>query len=166
MEAPPIFTLDNINLSNIDCDQHPKKKIVGICIDKNCKLKNKYMCLDCMFENHSGHVGIQVNKIEKKYKEKYDAYLLENRSIEQEYNKCKNNLKDKINNLKKEINKDLDLLYENGVEELKKNTQLGNYEEIKNIQKNYPPNNKEQLNVLIENLLTLYNKDNEINKNL
>ena len=164
MEAPPIFTLDSINLSSIDCYQHPKNKIVGICVDKNCKAQNKCMCLDCMFENHSCHAGIKINKIENKYKEKYDAYLLENRTIEKEYNNCKNNLKNVINKLKNDINKDLDLLYENAVEELKKKTKLGNYEEISNIQKNFPPNNKEQLNILIEKLLILYNKDNETNK--
>jgi len=164
MDAPPIFSLDNINLSNINCFQHPNNKIVGICNDKNCKIKNKYMCLDCMFENHSGHIGIQLNKIEKKYKEIYDKYVLENKSIEQEYNNFKKNLKNKINNLKNEINKTLDLFYENAIEEFKKQTESGGCEEIKNIQKNYPPKNNEQLNLLIENLLILNNKDNEKNK--
>ena len=162
MEAPPSFTMDSIKLNNINCYEHSKNKIVGICNDKNCKHKNKYMCVDCIFDNHSGHVGIKINQIENFYEEQYKKYSNENISIDNEYKAFENNLKNKINDLKNKINNDLDLFYKNILQELKK-TKLDNYEEMKNIRNNYPPNNKEQLNKIIEELLKLYNNTNSDN---
>ena len=164
MEAPPSFTMDSIKLNNINCYEHPKNKIVGICNDKNCKHKNKYMCVDCMFDNHSGHVGVKINQIENFYKEQYNKYSNENLSIDNEYKAFENNLKNKINEVKNKINNYLDLFYKNILQELSK-TKLDIYEEMKNIRNNYPPNNKEQLNKIIEELLKLYNNTNSDNNN-
>lgn len=166
MSAPPIIVQDNsdIKLSKIFCFEHPNNQIVGVCVDKNCKNINKYMCLDCMFEIHSGHFGLKTNKIEEIYKEKLNKCLKENELVKNELKKFERNIRDKINNIKNKLNDVLENFYKNFMEEVKKNNPVNYCDEITLIKNNYPPNNKEQLNILIEQLLKLYNKSKNNNK--
>ena len=61
MNTPPVASKDicMLKLNELKCFEHHNNPIVGICNDQNCKIKTKYMCLDCIFEKHSGHVGIK-----------------------------------------------------------------------------------------------------------
>lgn len=54
--APPITPNGNqFSLNSIKCLKHPNNQLVGICIDKNCKNEDKFMCSDCIFESHNDH---------------------------------------------------------------------------------------------------------------
>ena len=48
------------------CNEHTSNKIIGLCIDKNCK-KNKLMCSDCIFKYHVKHDMIGIKDVIQKY---------------------------------------------------------------------------------------------------
>ena len=171
--APSLFQNDyidenSIKLDNINCLIHQNNKLVGICVDKNCNNQNKYMCLDCMFENHSGHVGIKLNQIENSFKQKINSNLEESNHILKIHKKIYESFKDKIKNLKAKINNILDRFQNNIMENIEKMNKLGNFNEINIIKNNYPPQNNEQLNNLMKELLKIHNNknNNEINKDI
>jgi hypothetical protein len=171
--APSLFQNDyidenSIKLDNINCLIHQNNKLVGICVDKNCNNQNKYMCLDCMFENHSGHVGIKLNQIENSFKQKINSNLEESNHILKIHKKFYESFKDKIKNLKAKINNILDRFQNNIMENIEKMNKLGNFNEINIIKNNYPPQNNEQLNNLMKELLKIHNNknNNEINKDI
>ena len=58
--------LPTIN-SNINCIEENNKNnpIIGIFIDKKYNNENKFMCLDCIFDKHNGHIGIKSKEIEE-----------------------------------------------------------------------------------------------------
>ena len=66
MNAPP--TINDFKLNNMNCFEQNHQNntiIVGICIDKKCNIENKFMCLDCIFDLHNGHIGIKSKEIEE-----------------------------------------------------------------------------------------------------
>ena len=170
MSSLPIITQEKFMLkfNELKCFEHKNNPIVGICNDKNCKNKTKYMCLDCIFDKHSGHVGIKSNIIEDIYNKKIDNDLKQKGKLKVEYDNFERNLRNKINEMKDTINKILDEFYQKILKEIKKDKNLDICEEINLINKNYPPKNEEQLNILIEELLKLYNNENSniINNNI
>ena len=166
MNAPPALTPNEnqFRLNSINCYKHPKNQLVGVCNDKNCGNKDKFMCLDCIFESHSGHVGIKSNVIEDIYKENFNNYYEKNKILNDEYIKFEKKLKSKINEIKHKINRDLDQFYNNILKEIKNvNNKLYDFEEMNIIKNNYPPKNKEELNKLMDVLIKLYNNKNNIN---
>ena len=166
MNAPPglLPNENQLKLNSINCYNHPNNQLVGVCNDKNCGNKDKFMCLDCIFESHSGHVGIKSNVIEEIYKQNFYNYAQKNKILNNEYIKFEKNLKSKIDEIKNKINRDLDQLYNNILKEIKNaNNKINNLEEMNIIKNNYPPKNKEELNKLIDGLIKLYNNKNNIN---
>ena len=59
------------------------------------------LCVDCIFESHSGHQGIKAEVIEDLYKKKL------NNHPDDEYIKFGMNLKNKIDEIKNKINEGL-----------------------------------------------------------
>ena len=161
MDKQPIIPNENlIKLNEIKCFEHQNNTLVGICNDKNCKEKTKYMCIDCMFEKHSGHSGIKLNIIEDKYKEKLKNELNKINFISSEYINFEINLRHKIDNMKIKINNILENFYKNYIEKIKKENNINEYKGLNIIKDNYPPNNKEQLSKMVEELLNIYNNIN------
>ena len=160
MNAPPsiIQSVGLLKLNELKCFEHQNNPIVGICNDDNCQIKTKYMCLDCMFEKHSGHKGIKSNIIEEIYNQKMKKYLIRNGKIKPEYHNFEEMLRNKINEMKNTISKYLDQFYHNTLEEVKKDKSI--YGEINLINQIYPPKNSDQLNKIISELLNLYNNPN------
>ena len=170
MEAPPTIEPNEFQfkLDNINCFKHPKNKIVGICNDKNCKNKDKFMCVDCIFESHSGHKAIKSGVIEDLYRQNLNNNSDQNKSSNDEYTKFERNLRRKTDEIKNKINEGLEKLYNEILEDFKqtKNIKINNSEYMDIVKNNYPPKNKEELNKLIEALIRLYNnKNNENNEN-
>jgi len=101
MNAPP--TINDFKLNNINCfeQNHQNNPIVGICIDKKCNIENKFMCLDCIFDLHNGHIGIKSKEIE----EIVNKNLKENNNLietfNKKYNEFKKMLRNKIDEFKK-----------------------------------------------------------------
>ncbi len=167
MNAPP--TISEFKLNNINCieENHKNNPIVGICIDKKCNIENKFMCLNCMFEKHNGHIGINLIEIEKninmnlKEKKNYEIF-------NQKYNEFKKMLRNKIDEFKNKMNQYIEEYYNNFLKIFNDNFNLNDGNSINIILENYPPKNKEQLFKLKNELLNLYEnkdkKENEIKK--
>ena len=134
MSAPPIkIPKENvkiIKLSDIKCFKHPSNKIVGVCNDINCKVGNKYMCLDCMFESHSGHVGIKSNLLEDNYKNKINLMSDDQESFNSEYIKFEKNLRTKIDKIKNKVKDILEQFYENILKDINNNKFIKSYYEV------------------------------------
>ena len=65
--------LKNIDLTTQYCQiENHKKLIIGVCIDKNCKNKNKLICQKCIFKEHKQH---EIEEIEE-YNNKIKEYIL------------------------------------------------------------------------------------------
>ena len=162
MNAPPISNINDFNLNKINCFElnHQNNPILGICNDPKCDNNNKFMCVDCIFGNHSGHIGIKINEIEKIVSKKLEEYHKQNENFNKNYNEFKIFLRNKVNELKDKINNYIEDYYTNF---LKKINQICIINEIDNIQKKYPPKNKEDLNKLGKELLDLYNNKNNNN---
>ena len=54
-----------MDCSNIKCCEHNKSNVVGICVDYNCLLENKFVCLECIFTLHSQHKLIKLKELEE-----------------------------------------------------------------------------------------------------
>lgn len=169
MDEPTLITpkeeeIKIIKLNEIKCFNHPNNNIVGVCIDQNCRENNKHMCVDCIFEKHSGHKIIKSNTLEDDYSKKINSILPEEKYINSELLKFMNNLRRQINNIKIKVNKILDQFYEDVLKDINNNKILKPYNELELIKNDYPPRNIEQLNKLIEILLIIYNtKENTYN---
>ena len=155
MNAPPTFNINELNLNKINCFEHQNNLIVGICIDTKCENENKLMCIDCMFGNHSGHIGVKINEIEEIYKTNLEEYI--NKSKDEALNKKHQEfnefLKKKVDEFRKRMNEYIEEYYNNFLQEINDDSN-----EINNIYQNCPPKNKTQLNILGKNLIQLYNK--------
>jgi len=58
VDAPDIAKQKQyINLSALSCpiESHLNSPLFGFCIDANCKNPQKFLCNDCIFDNHNGH---------------------------------------------------------------------------------------------------------------
>lgn len=170
MDAPPALKPkeSQFKLDNINCFKHPNNKIVGICIDQNCKNEDKYMCVDCIFESHSGHQMIKSGVIEDLYNQKKNDHSGPNKNVNDEYSKFEKNLKSKIDEIKIKLNESVEKLYKVILEDFKKATNIKNNSEDVNVDmdiiiNNYPPKNKEELNKLVGELIKLYNNKNNTN---
>lgn len=167
MSAPPSVgsqEIINLKISNIQCFDHPNNKIIGICNDNNCKIKNKYICVDCMFESHSGHKGIKLNLLEDYCINKINSIKSKNEFINSEYLKFEKNLRIKIDAIKNKINNILESFYEINLRKINNNKFIAPEPIINEIKKNYPPTSKNQLNQLLAMLLKLYNSNNNKEK--
>ncbi len=162
MNAPP--TISEFKLNNINCieENHKNNPIIGICIDKKCNTENKFMCLDCMFDKHNGHIGIKSTEIEEIINTNIKEMNNNNEIFNKKYNEFKKMLRNKIDEFKIKINQYIEEYYNNV---LKIFNELNEGNSINIILQNYPPNNKEQLLKLKNELLYLYdNKDKKENE--
>ena len=119
------------------------------------------MCIDCIFENHSGHKGIKLNIIEDIYKEKIKNELNKINSISSDYINLEINLRHKVDDMKIKISNMLEDFYQNFIKKVKNENNMKEDEGLKIIKENYPPKNKEQLIMITEELLNIYNNVNE-----
>ena len=149
----------NFNLNNINCfeENHQNNLILRICNDKNCNIDNKFMCSDCMYDKHNGHIGIKSKEIEE---------IVNNKLNDIYYNDEKNNFikkfRKKIDEYKEKINQYFEKYYTNFIQIFKENIDLNKNNLINNIFQNYPPKKKEQLLKLQQILLNIYKEEKEI----
>ena len=122
-EIPESLTpnVDMINLPDICCQfpNHQSKKICAFCIDKKCQEKLKFICFDCIFDNHSQHKIIKINELNKILNSKLNEYNLSkdekliinklNLEKKKEISNIINSLKEKIIN---QINEKFELFKE------------------------------------------------------
>ena len=128
------------------------------------------MCVDCIFESHSGHQMIKSGVIEDLYNQKKNNSSGPNKNLDDEYLKFEKNLKNKIDEIKSKLNEGVEKLYKVILEDFKKaKNKINNSEDadvdvdMDIIINNYPPKNKEELNKLVEELIKLYNNKNNAN---
>ena len=101
-------------LNNLSCqrEKHNDSPLVGFCIDENCKEENKFACLDCIFENHPQHKLVKMKElkefIEKRFKD-YEKKAEEEKELNEIYLKNEEILFKKLDQLKKEINKAIEV---------------------------------------------------------
>ena len=133
-----------VELNNLSCqrEKHNDSPLVGFCIDENCKEENKFACLDCIFENHPQHRLVKMKElkefIEKRFKD-YEKKAEEEKEINEIYIKNEEILFKKLEQLKKEINKAIEVK----IIDFKKDL-LKEYYNLKNI------NNKNNFSALKE----------------
>jgi len=101
-------------LNNLSCqrEKHNDSPLVGFCIDENCKEENKFACLDCIFENHPQHKLVKMKElkdfIEKRFKV-YEKKAQEEKELNEIYKKNEEILLKKLDQLKIEINKAIEV---------------------------------------------------------
>ncbi len=81
-----------------------RKYIIGFCIDKTCNIENKFLCSECVFENHSCHKLIKSKEIE----DIVNKNLKENKNLIELFNKkykFKKMSRNRIDGFKIKINK-------------------------------------------------------------
>jgi hypothetical protein len=99
-----------VELNNLSCqrEKHNYEPLVGFCIDENCKEENKFACLDCIFENHPQHRLVKMKELkeftEKRFKD-YEKKAEKEKEINEMYIKNEEILFKKLEQMKKEINK-------------------------------------------------------------
>ena len=96
--------IKNIDLTTQYCQLH-KYLIVGLCIDKDCKEKNKLLCQKCLFREHKKHDIIEIEEYNDKFKEniiKEEKIISELKDIDKNKNDKEFDLK--ISDLKMYIN--------------------------------------------------------------
>ena len=82
----------SIDFSNMKCFQenHDNNFIIGFCIDKNCKLKNKFICMECIFSSHSVHKLLKISELQKNINQYISIYSVND--IEDKNNKVLKNV--------------------------------------------------------------------------
>ena len=104
MNAPP--TNNEFKLKFINCfeENHQENYIIGLCIDQKCNIENKFLCNECVFENHPCHKGIKSKEIE----EIINKNIKENKNLieifNQKYNEFKKMIRNKIVEFKIKMN--------------------------------------------------------------
>jgi len=96
--------IKKIDLTTQFCQLH-KNLIIGLCIDKDCKEKNKLLCQKCLFREHKKHDIIEIEEYNDKFKEniiKGVKVISELKDMNQNKNDKEIDLK--ISNLKLYIN--------------------------------------------------------------
>ena len=112
-------------LNNIICQKknHNDSEMVGFCIDENCQEKNKFVCLDCLFEIHQKHKLVKIKDlkdiIENRYKN-YKKKTVEEKELMEIYKKNEEFQLNKLKKFKNEINKVLEVKIINFMNDLKK----------------------------------------------
>ena len=73
-------------LSNQVClnPKHSNNKLLGICVDANCKEEHKFFCDECLFDLHNGHKILKIKAVDEflnkeinKHKDFSDSLLAE-----------------------------------------------------------------------------------------
>ena len=162
--------IKNIDLTNQYCQiEDHKKLIIGICIDKNCKIENKLICQKCIFKMHKQHEIEDIEEYNKKIKE---YFLNEQKNIKglninniNKENDLKNKSLLKINDLKKNINelfdKNVDLFINYSFDNFIKLSKNNFNDKITLLKQNYPIDNLNK-EIKISNLI---NSLDNINQN-
>lgn len=64
--------LEEISLTKMKCGEtnHESNELVGFCLDPNCKANSRFLCLDCIFNNHAKHQIMKLKELQDKINEK------------------------------------------------------------------------------------------------
>ena len=193
MNAAPLIKKNNnfeINdLNRLFCKEkdHENKEIIGVCIDNNCNIKMKLLCIKCIFRLHKQHNIIELSEIKENLKKELDNYnqnIEYKNKFENDFNSIENDVKTKFNEIKKNFikyfdentekyikhiksefknlindNKNLNsnINFNDLVQQINENNNIG----ISKIISNYLKKNSLVVNNLIEIKTDLYNKINE-----
>ena len=136
---------------------HSLQKIIGFCIDSNCKESNKLVCIECIFSIHSQHKLLKINELEKQINQLKEDY--DNNRVDKEVSSIVTKTEISIDeNLKK-----LESIF---IENLK--TKMKDYAfSIKNQLKSLSENNRDQyIEELIHNKNNYYNSNEELSQYL
>ena len=113
-----------LNSLNCQLQNHCAGQILGFCIDKNCKEKNKFACSECIFDVHAQHRLIKTRELSNLIQIKYDNYkqcLGKEKELIDIYKKCEIKQKEQIEDFKKHIFEEIEKRIKNFEDELKKN---------------------------------------------
>jgi hypothetical protein len=82
---------NKINFLDKTCSEegHNDAKLVALCIDKACTVVNKFVCLECLFNQHEQHKVLKLKQIQDKINES-----INNGSADESLEILKNKLKD------------------------------------------------------------------------
>ena len=136
---------------------HSLQKIIGFCIDSNCKESNKLVCIECIFSIHSQHKLLKINELEKQINQLKEDY--DNNRVDKEVSSIVTKTEISIDeNLKK-----LESIF---IENL--TTKMKDYAfSIKNQLKSLSENNRDQyIEELIHNKNIYYNSNEELSQYL
>ena len=171
--------LDNAKLNNNDLDDFIKKidlntqycqlhknLIIGLCIDKDCKEKNKLICQKCIFREHKKHDITEIQENNDKFREnviKGEKLILEMNDINENKKFSDKKLELKISELKLYVNELIKKKVESFIYPVfdkitKKNENFFNQTILK-IKNNYPIDNLDK-QVEIKNLILLFENMN------
>ena len=115
----------SFQLKNLNCqkEKHNESQMIGFCIDENCQEKNKFVCLDCLFEIHQKHKLVKLKDlndiIENRYKN-YKKKTEEENKLLEIYKKNEEFQLNKLKKFKNEVNKVLEVKIINFMNNLKK----------------------------------------------
>lgn len=149
----------SLELNSLNCQliNHSNAQILGFCIDPNCKESNKFICPECIFDVHSQHKLIKIkelsNLIQIKYRDYKDSLENEKKLIE-EYKNNELKQREKIEQLQKDIFKEIEKKINLFLEDLK-----NKYNELNNIDAKNFVNLKEYEDFFIGNAAPILKPD-------
>jgi hypothetical protein len=156
--------------------EHEKEEIIAYCIDSCCKTINKFVCIQCLCENHSQHKIRRINNILELLNEYIhnNKILEKNETTKNQLKNIKDNIKIESDLLKEYINKCIDESFENIFNNAKDrinnlyDDNISNYIDWDNFFNNNNLtnlNNYEKIsNYINKNVIDSNNFDNIINK--
>jgi len=89
---------EEINFMKMKCSEigHENNELIGYCTEKDCKCKSRFICLECIFNNHQKHTMMKLKELQDKINEKV---LTSNfRSKNQKFMSKLKETEDRINN--------------------------------------------------------------------
>ena len=157
--------IKKIDLNTQYCQLH-KNLIIGLCIDKDCKEKNKLICQKCIFREHKKHDITEIQENNDKFREnviKGEKLILEMNDINENKKFSDKKLELKISELKLYVNELIKKKVESFIYPVfdkitKKNENFFNQTILK-IKNNYPIDNLDK-QVEIKNLILLFENMN------
>ena len=159
--------IKNIDLTTQYCQLH-KYLIVGLCIDKDCKEKNKLLCQKCLFREHKKHDIIVIEEYNDKFKEniiKDEKIISELKDIDK--NKNDKELDLKISDLKMHINELFKEKLESFISSIFNKVIKGNKnflnQKIMRLKNNYPIDNIDKQVEITNLVLSLANMNINFN---
>jgi hypothetical protein len=92
--------INKVNFLDKTCAEegHSDAKLVALCIDKNCAIVNKFVCLECLFNQHEQHKVIKLKQIQDKINES-----INNGSADESLEVLKNKLKETEDKIQLEL---------------------------------------------------------------
>ena len=111
-----------LNSLNCQLQNHCAGQILGFCIDKNCKEKNKFAFSECIFDVHSLHKLVKIKELNNLIQTKYKVYkqnLEEEKKIIEVYKASELESVEKIEKLKKDVINEIENKTNNFIKELK-----------------------------------------------